>query len=385
MGSPRGYAPVSSRGINSNHVVGKPTANEQSKGLAWVALSAFFFASSSLFASVLEGYGIPSFQVIFGRSIIQWCLAVAFSLRKGIDPFGPRELRPLLLLRGGMGACALSCFYFSLQVLPLGQGSVLFFTSPIYTGILGHLVLGEQYGGCELALSFMCVLGVFLVAKGTTEEATNESTKEERVFGVCVALLGAVFASSIYLLIRYIGKRADALVLTQYWATTAIILSSVAFTFQPPVWPTVISLGKLLGMVLALGCTAFVAQLTFNTGVQLAAAGPSSMMRNLDVVFAFFFQVVFLHETPSTLSCAGSTVILSSIVATSYRKWAAKTVQVADAVEGGSEGGEGPKTQVGSTSSRGWEEQAEVQARPAHGIAQVMAGLSLDCQQRAYM
>jgi drug/metabolite transporter (DMT)-like permease len=305
----------------------KQTANEQSKGLAWVALSAFFFASTSLLASVLESYGIPSFQFIFGRSIIQWCLAVVFSLRKGIDPFGPRALRPLLLLRGGMGACALSCFYFSLQVLSLGQGSVLFFTSPIYTGILGRLVLGEQYGISELTLSCVCVLGVVLVAKGTTEEA-NDSTKEERIFGVCIALIGAVFASSTYLLIRYIGKRADALVLTQYWATTAFVLSVAAFTVQKPMWPTVISWGTFTGLVLVLGCTAFIAQLTFNIGVQLATAGPSSMMRNLDVVFAFIFQVVFLHETPSSLSYAGSAVIVSSILAMSYRKWASKVAEV---------------------------------------------------------
>ena len=45
---------------------------------------------------------------------------------------------------GTLGACALSCFYGSLHFISLGPASVLFFTSPILTGILARIVLKEQ-------------------------------------------------------------------------------------------------------------------------------------------------------------------------------------------------------------------------------------------------
>ena len=49
-------------------------------------------------------------------------------------------------------------------------------------------------------------------------------------------------------------------------------------------------------------------------GFQLEKAGPASLVRNLDVVFAFMFQAALMDDAVEFLSVVGAMLILSTAV-----------------------------------------------------------------------
>lgn len=55
----------------------------------------------------------------------------------------------------------------------------------------------------------------------------------------------------------------------------------------------------------------FIGQLLMNRGLQIEKAGPAALMRNLDIVLAFIYQITILHITPTPWSIAGAVLILT--------------------------------------------------------------------------
>ena len=76
-------------------------------------------------------------------------------------------------------------------------------------------------------------------------------------------------------------------------------------------------------ILLFVGVTSFIGQIAFNAGVQLEKAGPASMIRNLDVAFSFFWQMIVQGISPSPWSVLGALIISASVVAMGVRKWRA--------------------------------------------------------------
>lgn len=87
---------------------------------------------------------------------------------------------------------------------------------------------------------------------------------------------------------------------------------------QRPVWrPTPVQWAVLSGA----GLAAFVGQCLLNAGLQLAPAGPGTVMRNLDVVFAFLYQVFLLHDAAKPTSVAGASLVTLSAALIVAAKW----------------------------------------------------------------
>ena len=55
--------------------------------------------------------------------------------------------------------------------------------------------------------------------------------------------------------------------------------------------------------------------------LQLAPAGPGTLMRMNDVVFAFIFGIFILHEYPDIFSVTGTIIIVTMTTAIGLRKW----------------------------------------------------------------
>ncbi|KAJ3062409.1 hypothetical protein HK102_008773, partial [Quaeritorhiza haematococci] len=129
---------------------------------------------------------------------------------------------------------------------------------------------------------------------------------------IAAALLGAVLAAFAYILVRKVGKRAHYLVHVTWFGLISTILSGfVTYTFEKPV-PVLEWTGKQWMYLVGMGLSAFMAQACLNAGLQLANAGPATLMRNLDIVFAFVYGILIFDETPHPLSIIGATLILGA-------------------------------------------------------------------------
>lgn len=173
--------------------------------------------------------------------------------------WGPPGVRFLLCIRGIVGFGGLFSVYFSLRYLSLSDATVLTFLAPVLVGksciflgniwrlatlavrsfatdksqlsyfqftipgVLASIFLKEPYSKLEFTTAMASLFGVLLIAKpsflsfilGTpkrddTGPGGSDITAKQRTSAIIVALAGVFGAAGAYLLIRKIGKRANA-------------------------------------------------------------------------------------------------------------------------------------------------------------------------------
>ncbi|KAI9265218.1 hypothetical protein BDA99DRAFT_559285 [Phascolomyces articulosus] len=295
---------------------GGNNAKSEALGLSLLVLSALSFSSMSLLVS-LSGRAFPSFEILLARSTGQAGLGFIGCIWLGINPFGRRGVRKWLLVRGIFASIGVTLFLYSITQLPLADATVIFFINPTFTAILSVLLLGEPFGWFEGICSALCMLGAALVAKpeflfGTQDNKglpPENTITSGRMFIVFCAFIGAIMAALAYITVRKIGKGTHFFVNTVYVGLLSSLLAipSLPFFQQEFIWPQGWYEYTILCMT---GVTAFMGQCLLNKGLQLVAAGPGTLMRTNDVIFAFLFGKL-----------AGATIIVTMTTAIGLRKW----------------------------------------------------------------
>ncbi|KAJ2442106.1 hypothetical protein GGF42_007069 [Coemansia sp. RSA 2424] len=108
-----------------------------------------------------------------------------------------------------------------------------------------------------------------------------------------------------------------------YFGVLSMVGSGVLmFVVQSPRLPDTKWEWAMMG---ALGAFSFVGQVLLNRGLQLAPAGPATLMRNLDVAFAFVLGITLFGEIPDLVSVLGAVLIVACTVAMGLHKWRTAT------------------------------------------------------------
>jgi drug/metabolite transporter (DMT)-like permease len=108
-----------------------------------MVVSAAAFAAMAAFAKKLLPH-TPTQAVVLSRGLMMTVVFATLARRRGIPILGRRP--GMLLLRGLLGYGALSCYFWSVQHLPLGDAVLLQYSHPIFVALLAPLVLGERTG-----------------------------------------------------------------------------------------------------------------------------------------------------------------------------------------------------------------------------------------------
>ncbi len=271
-------------------------------GLRDMVVAAFFFSVMSLLVK-LAGQRLAAQQVVLFRAAVALVLSWGLLRRSGMSPWG--TLRGLLLLRGLLGFCALSCFFWALVHLPLAEASVIQYLNPVFTSLLAALLLGERLEW-RAALSVLGSLsGLVLVLRPAFLFGGGVESLDPLASGV--ALAGAVFSAAAYTTVRRIGPAEHPLVIV-FWfplVATPLSLPMVLSVWQ---WPTPLEWVALLGV----GVATQVAQVFMTRGLQKEPAARATAVSYLQVVFAFMWGVLLLGERPDTLTLVGASLIVGS-------------------------------------------------------------------------
>ncbi|KAF7721482.1 hypothetical protein EC973_004639 [Apophysomyces ossiformis] len=303
-----------------------PPPNQRRKeitGLLLMALSALGFSTMSLFVKI-GASKFPSMELVFARSVAQVLLGLIGCAILNVNPLGRPEVRLWLTLRGTVGAVGLALFFYSVTKLPLADATVVFFLGPTFTAILAAVLLGESFTLFDGICSVSCLIGVVLVSKprflfGGDETGTAENALE-RLIAVIAGLVGALMAAIAYVTVRKIGKGAHFMVHVVYFGFMSVVISFAGmFLIQsggvkPDGWYD-------YTILLLIGVCAYIGQCLLNLGLQLAPAGPGTLMRMNDVVFAFLFGIFILHEYPDSYSIVGACIIVVMTTALGLHKW----------------------------------------------------------------
>jgi drug/metabolite transporter (DMT)-like permease len=278
-------------------------------GLRLMIASAFFFSVMSLMVK-LGGQTMPSQMLVFARAAVALIMSYAELRWRGISPRGNHP--GPLVARGVLGFFGLTCFYWSVTHLPLSEATVIQHLSPLLTTLLAGLFLRERVGPRELLALCVSLVGVALIARPAFIFG-QQAVRHDPVV-IAVALLAVVVSSCAYTMVRSLKGKEDPLVVVFYFplvATPLAVVPAVMVWRWPLWWEWLILIG--------IGVFTQLAQLCMTRGLHLESAARAMSMNYLQIVFAFGWGILLLHERPDLWALAGTALILSSALVVARR------------------------------------------------------------------
>ncbi|KAH6666471.1 putative AAA family ATPase pontin [Plectosphaerella plurivora] len=321
----------------------------RNKGVLLVALSQLFGALMNLSARLLEleGDGMHPFQVLLARQSLTMlcCVVYMWWYKTPGFPFGPKEVRWLLVLRGFSGFFGISGMWISMIHLPLAEATVITFLAPSVAGLACYLAFREPFTRIEQIGSLVAFLGVVLIAHpaalftnagpstvappeipgNMTDTSSDdpaighEATPQQRLQAIGFGLIGVLGAAGAFTTIRWIGKRAHPLISVNYFATWCTIVSGVVLTSAPlldigqPDLKFALPQGlRQWFLLLFLGAMGFIMQFILTTGLSIDRSNRANAMVFTHMLFAAGFDKWIFGNSMGWVSLAGCGLIIGS-------------------------------------------------------------------------
>lgn len=305
----------------------------RSYGLALMAGSSLTFSVVSLLVSLLVGNpnNFPVYQVVAIRFFMQWgCAALTLMYQRKAPCFEYRNLQPMIA-RAFFGIISMVTFYMALEHFPMASASVIRFTSPAMVVVLARLLYKEPFGWTEGISTVVSTIGVVFVAQpsfifGSHQTESSSSTvgggsassSTQTGIAIGLAFCAAVAAAFAFLGIRRVNRVPPFVTTFVFSLAGFLTISPIAFIYGNMKWPNSFSQTVLL---FSPGVVGYVGQFFMCRSLQLEAAGPATMMRYLDVAFAYIFQIWIEKRGVDWISPVGALLVVSGAGIIAVQRW----------------------------------------------------------------
>lgn len=272
---------------------------------------------------------IKPLQILLVRMFITYigCLIYMRVYRDSIPDvyFGAAEVRKWLCMRGVCGFLGVFGSYFSLMYLSISDSVLISFLSPSMTIVLAWIVLRERINRYEIMSCVLSLSGVVLIVKPTflfgnsqslnsndPHSSVESKNPEDRLIATMVALVGTIGMSSVYIIIRFIGKKAHAIMAVSYFSLITLIISILGIAFIPSMKLQLPSTLKEWVLFFNLGFMGFFFQLLLTMGIQRERAGRGSLIQYTQLIYALMWDIILFNHLPSIWSICGMVIIVGS-------------------------------------------------------------------------
>ncbi|MEJ1276419.1 solute carrier family 35 member G1 [Cricetulus griseus] len=238
------------------------------------------------------------------------------------DP-GPKGQRLFLLLRGLFGSCAMILMYYAFQTTSLADATVIAFSCPVFTSIFAWIFLKEKYSLWDALFMLFALVGVILIVRppflfGSDTSGMNKSYSEH-IKGTFAAIGHAVLAAMTLVILRKMGKSVDYFLSIWYYVILglpecAVILFIIGGWSIP-----YCGLDRLF--LILIGLLGLGGQIFITKAVQIEKAGLVAIMKTMDIVFAFIFQIAFFDNMPTWWTVGGALCVVASTTGATIRRW----------------------------------------------------------------
>ncbi len=267
-------------------------------------LATFLFSCMNVLVKFVPH--IPAVEIVFFRCIISLTMSYAVLKVQGVYLWGNN--RRLLVARGLSGAVALVLYFVLLQQIPLATAVTLQFLSPIFTAVLGVVVLGERMRRWQW-LFFLLSFGGMLVINGFDARISTVH--------LLMGLVAAVGSGLAYTIIRKLNQREHPLVIVLYFplVTTPIVgLYSAFHWVMPQGWDWAYLLG--------IGTFTQFAQYFMTKAYQAEEVSKVANLKYLSIIYALSFGFIFFGETFNLMTYAGMALVIAGVVLNVwYKQW----------------------------------------------------------------
>jgi drug/metabolite transporter (DMT)-like permease len=262
--------------------------------IAFACAAFALFAVMSALAKHL-GESFTTLQIVFFRSAF-----ALIPLLLVLHHFTTRQIlrvqRPgLLALRCLMGLCAMLFFFAAVTVLPLAEVVALAFSAPIFTTILGRVLLKEQVGPHRWGAVIVGLAGVIVMLRPGTDLFTPWSL---------LPLASAVFYSLGVILVRTLSRTESAPTMVLYFSLFAATLTGlgVPIDWHTPTWTE-------FGLLVAMGFTGGVMQLCTANSLRRAEVTVLAPFEYTSLLWSALLGYLLWDEFPGNHVWVGAALV----------------------------------------------------------------------------
>lgn len=240
---------------------------------------------------------IPAVEIVFFRSLLTLAISLAVLKWQRIPLFGRNRL--LLSLRGIFGACALVLYFELIQSIPLATATTILFLTPIFTAILGTLVVREPVRWIQWLFFAISFAGVFMIEGFDPDIAPRL---------ILIGVFSSIFSGLAHNCIRKLNTAEHPLVIMLYFPLITLPLTGAWSWFD---WVAPAGMEWLL--ILGVGIFAQAAQFSMTLSYQSSQLAKADSVRYLGIVYALFFGYFLFGERLGLPVYLGITVTVTGV------------------------------------------------------------------------
>jgi len=294
--------------------------HSQKFGFIVVCISAICYAGSATCVSLAGDLPTP---------LVIWAKFASVAVYTGIWALvGKIKLmdvqdKQVLILRTIFGILGSASGTYAFQNLPVGEASVLQSAAPVFTAIFSTCLLGDTVSAMTGFLITTCMAGIVMLVDPSAM-ASDSTVGDVTLIAFMIGLLPAIFKGMVYIFIKKSSKSKMHYIVMSFWFSSfgmfvltffiGCTVVIVSFLDQDCDWV----IRKLdtteCFYLVAIGIIGFCGQVTMTKATQSINATVASLIRNGDIIFTLFFQVVYFKEIPSFIQVVGIIIMVISII-----------------------------------------------------------------------
>lgn len=301
-----------------------------SSGITCAVIANFISASNGLLVKIIV-LRVPVFEIVVLRGLSCTLVSVAVQLGLGCKAsnwYGRRANYRYLVIRGVLGALAMSADYFGLQYLAFGDAITIVFSNPAIISLLAWMLLREAMGWLGIAGLLASMLGVAAVAQPPMLFGTSDWSADH-LLGVGMALTAATFIACAFMAIKFMSTGESALSIALWYHTASVIVGAVPLAVGKPAWPLVPSWVDATA-IFFIAATSFVGQLVISRAFQLGPTFQVSVLSYTQVVYAHILGILLLNDRLTIASILGAALIALGMLLANFKKLPRRQTKAAE-------------------------------------------------------
>lgn len=273
---------------------------QKNKAIAYIILSAFFFALMLFFVR-LAGNRVPVIQKSFFRNIVAFGIAAAILIKER-EPvrIGKGNMR-YMLTRAIAGTLGIFCNFSAVDHLNLADASILNKLSPFFAVLFSIVLLKEKVSTVEWLTLATAFAGAMFVIKPSFSMSS---------FYALAGFAGGMAAGLSYACVRKLGTHGvKGPVIIAFFSGFSCLctLPYLIFSFTP------MTVGELTSLLLA-GCSAAGGQIFITAAYTNAPAREISVFDYSQIIFTASLGFLMWGQIPDILSVIGYILIIGAAI-----------------------------------------------------------------------
>lgn len=272
--------------------------------IGWMVVAGLM--SSLLHVGVrLVGPQIPTIQIVLLRSLFTLMVALPVVLRVGQLSWRTNNLR-LQVVRGVIGVCSMTTWYYALTVMPLADAGALSFTTAIFVTIGAALWFREPVGWRRWTAVGAGLTGAVIVLRPGLDVISIGA----------VAALGSSVLWAVSLLLSKVLARVDSSLTISFYQPLMIAPIALIASLPVWVWPNGATWLLLFGM----GVAAAIGNFGYIHALRLADAGITMPADYLRLLWMAGWGFLLFGEVPLLTTWLGAALIVGATLWIGWRE-----------------------------------------------------------------